>query len=236
VPVKNEADNVLPLTEEIVAALADRLSYEIIYVDDGSDDATPDALRAAMADVPMLRVLRHQTCCGQSAGVVTGVRAARGEWIATLDGDGQNNPADLPKLLDARQNAASPHRLQLVAGQRQRRQDSAIKLFSSRIANAVRSRLLHDDARDTGCGLKLFRKDAFLQLPAFDHIHRFLPALFVRNNGEVIFVDVSHRPRTKGKSKYGLHNRLWVGIVDMIGVLWLNRRPVRPVAHEEPRP
>ncbi len=236
VPVKNEETNIVPLLDEIRAALSGRCAYEVIYVDDGSDDGTPAALQQAALNDPALRVIRHAQCCGQSSAVVTGARFAKSPWIATLDGDGQNDPADLCKLLDARDAAPDPDAVQLVAGQRVKRQDSQLKLLSSRIANGVRSKLLSDGARDTGCGIKLFRKDSFLQLPPFDHMHRFLPALFHRNRGVVLFVDVSHRPRTRGKSKYGLHNRLWVGIVDIVGVMWLNRRPVRPDPHEEKRP
>ena len=241
VPVKNEEANVGPLIAEITAALRGRSAFEILYIDDGSDDGTPAALRAARADTPELRILRHESCAGQSAAILTGVRSARSAWVATLDGDGQNDPADIPALLAARDAAPEPARdpgtggagVTLVAGQRLSRRDSALKRLSSRVANVVRSRLLRDHARDTGCGLKLFRRDAYLELPAFDHMHRFLPALFARGGGVVLFVGVSHRARTRGRSKYGLHNRLWVGVVDLVGVMWLNRRPVRPVAREE---
>jgi dolichol-phosphate mannosyltransferase len=219
VPVRNEAANILPLIAEIRAALTG-LAHEIVYVDDGSTDDTPAMLRRAAADSP-LTLRRHRTGCGQSAAIITGVRAAAGVWIATLDGDGQNDPADIPALLA---RARSEPGLVLVAGHRTRRQDSRIKRLASRAANAIRARLLGDATPDTGCGLKIFRRDAFLDLPAFDHMHRFLPALFLRAGGRVISVPVGHRPRLRGASKYGTLDRLWVGIFDLAGVAWLQRR------------
>lgn len=221
VPVHNEAGNILPLLAEIEAALAGLEAYEILYVDDGSQDATAAELQAAQHRYPRLRILRHTRSCGQSSAVISGVRAARGVWIATLDGDGQNNPADLPDLI---RRAAEPDHPVLVNGWRQQRQDSGLKRFSSRIANAVRGWLLRDKTPDTGCGLKLFQRSAFLQVPHFDHMHRFLPALFLRQGFRVVSFPVRHRPRTQGRSKYGLHNRLWVGLVDLLGVMWLQRR------------
>jgi dolichol-phosphate mannosyltransferase len=228
IPVRNEQDNIAALIAEIRAALDGRLDYEVVYVDDGSTDATAERLAAAQRDFPRLRVLRHAQSCGQSAALATGVRAARGAWIATLDGDGQNDPADIPKLWAMAQERDRPANLQLVAGWRRRRQDSWLKRLSSRIANAVRARLLKDATPDTGCGLKLFPRAVFLELPYFDHMHRFLPALVQRNGGRTVSVEVNHRPRTRGTSKYGVHNRLWVGIVDLIGVMWLQRRMRRP--------
>jgi dolichol-phosphate mannosyltransferase len=224
VPVRDEADNIDPLLDEIVAALAGE-DFEIVYVDDGSADATPARLRAAQARLPMLRVLRHRRGAGQSAGLATGIRAARGAWIATLDGDGQNDPADIPKLLARAREVDAPA---LVAGWRASRKDTAAKRLQSRIANAVRGGLLGDRTPDTGCGLKVFRRETFLRLPAFDHMHRFMPALVQRDGGSVVNVKVNHRPRAAGRSKYGMLNRLWVGIVDLLGVMWLQRRPVRP--------
>ena len=239
VPVRNEQDNILPLLEEIHAALGAGGDFEVIYVDDGSTDATLARLGEAMARYPRLRVLAHRSGCGQSAALVTGFRAARGEWIATLDGDGQNDPADLPRLLAARDAAAagtaSPP-LQLVAGYRRKRQDTWLKRVSSRVANGVRSRLLGDATPDTGCGLKLILRSAVLDLPVFDHMHRFLPALVQRNGGATVSVEVNHRPRSRGVSNYGLFDRLWVGIADLFGVMWLQRRAKRPQASELRRP
>lgn len=225
VPVRNEGPNILPLVAEIRAALAGvghEIAYEIVYVDDGSGDDTPERLREAG-----VVVRRHRTSCGQSAAVVTGVRAARGTWIATLDGDGQNDPADIPALL-ARAQADNGDGPLLVAGHRTRRRDGLVKRLSSRVANRVRAGLLGDRTPDTGCGLKLFRRDAFLELPHFDHMHRFLPALFIRAGGRVASVPVNHRPRVRGVSNYGTLDRLWVGLFDLVGVYWLQRRWRRP--------
>jgi dolichol-phosphate mannosyltransferase len=229
VPVKNEEDSVEPLVREIAAALADRATFEIIYVDDGSTDATRARLAALKTEFPMLRVIRHRASCGQSRAVTSGVRGARYEWIATLDGDGQNDPADIPALLDELADPAQPANLELLAGWRARRNDTFIRRLSSKIANGVRSRMLRDDTPDTGCGLKLFARATFLELPNFDHMHRFLPALVLRNGGAVVSVPVRHRARERGTSKYGVHNRLWVGIVDLFGVAWLQRRVRLPV-------
>ncbi|RMD64045.1 MAG: glycosyltransferase [Alphaproteobacteria bacterium] len=228
VPVYNEADNVVPLMREIVAALrdADLAPFEILFVDDGSTDATALRLIAATREVPEVRVIRHRVNAGQSAAVHTGVRVARGDIVVTLDGDGQNDPADIPRLVAHLNTSAAAPAPGLVAGVRVQRQDSAFKRLSSRVANRVRRWLLGDAARDSGCGIKAFRRDRFLSLPAFDHMHRFLPALFRRAGLHVVEVPVHHRPRRAGTSKYGLWNRLWVGIVDLIGVAWLMRRPV----------
>lgn len=229
VPVKNEQDNVEPLVREIAAALDGRATFEIIYVNDGSTDATQARLDALKVEFPMLRVIRHRASCGQSRAVTSGVRAARYEWIATLDGDGQNDPADIPALLATLNDPAQPVNLELLAGWRARRNDTFIRRLSSKIANAVRSRMLRDNTPDTGCGLKLFARETFLELPNFDHMHRFLPALVLRNGGAVVSVPVRHRARERGTSKYGVHNRLWVGIVDLFGVAWLQRRVRLPV-------
>ncbi len=224
VPVRNEAPNIAPLVAEIEAALA-AVPHEIIYVDDGSTDATAAELVAAARHAP-LRWLRHRTSCGQSAAVVTGVRAARGTWIATLDGDGQNDPADIPRLL-ARAEAEGGEIL--VAGWRVTRKDSWVKRRSSRIANRIRVALLHDATPDTGCGLKVFPRELFLRLPAFDHMHRYLPALVLRQGGRVVSEAVNHRHRTRGVSNYGTLDRLAVAFFDLVGVIWLQRRWKRPV-------
>jgi dolichol-phosphate mannosyltransferase len=226
IPMRNEGPNVLPLVEEIARALAGT-RYEIVCVNDGSDDDTGERLAEAATRFP-LRALRHRRACGQSAGIVTGVAAARAPWIATLDGDGQNDPADIPALwARARAEAAAGADI-LVAGHRVKRQDSDIKKVSSRIANAVRARLLGDATPDTGCGLKLFPRALFLQLPRFDHMHRYLPALVLRHGGRVVSEPVNHRPRVRGKSNYGTLDRLAVSIADMLGVIWLQRRWKRP--------
>jgi dolichol-phosphate mannosyltransferase len=233
VPVHNERDNVTPLIDEICAALRDRIAFEIVYVDDLSRDDTLQVLSARQKDVPELRVIRHLAQCGQSTAVRNGVKAARGAWIATLDGDGQNDPADIPKLLAERANAAADVRL--FAGWRVKRNDDAIKRLSSKIANGVRSRLLRDATPDTGCGIKLFERAAFMELPYFDHMHRYLPALMQRAGFRTVSVPVNHRPRSAGVSKYGMWNRLWVGISDLRGVAWLIRRSRRSAVEEMSR-
>jgi dolichol-phosphate mannosyltransferase len=223
VPVRNEADNVGPLIAEIFRALDGRFACEVIFVNDGSTDATDERLRAEMAQRKNLRQLKHATSCGQSAAVRSGVRAARGKLVATLDGDGQNDPAFLPALITALGDTDSS-RIGLVAGQRVGRKDTGFKKLQSRIANAVRDAVLRDGTRDTGCGLKAFRRDAFLALPYFDGLHRFLPALMRREGFDIAYVDVVDRPRRAGVSNYGLFDRLWVGIMDLCGVWWLIRR------------
>ncbi|NDF86130.1 MAG: glycosyltransferase family 2 protein [Gammaproteobacteria bacterium] len=217
IPVCNEVDNVGPLAREIVAALQGK-AFEILFVDDGSTDGTADALRELRDSIPQLRLLRHSFRSGQSAAVCSGVRHARAEWIATLDGDGQNDPADIPKLYDSRFVA------ELVMGNRVQRRDTWLRHAQSRVANGVRGWLLGDGTPDTGCGIKVMQRAQFLELPRFDHMHRFLPALFLRAGARVVSVPVAHRPRARGTSKYGLFDRLWVGIVDIFGVMWLRRR------------
>ncbi len=228
IPMHNEAENIPLMINEIDSVLKEQHEYEIIIVDDGSTDATPAVLQAHQATHPHLKPIRHKTNYGQSAAVVTGVNAARYEWIVTLDGDCQNDPADIPKLiaaLNAEQRATSL----LFIGHRTKRRDDIVKRLSSRIANGVRSTLLADNCPDTGCGLKLFSKNYFLRLPHFNHVHRYLPALVKRAGGRAISVPVNHRERAKGTSKYGVFNRLWVGIADLMGVAWLIRRPCSPV-------
>ncbi|HEX7007943.1 MAG TPA: glycosyltransferase family 2 protein [Alphaproteobacteria bacterium] len=229
VPVRNEAENIEPLLAEIHAALDGRLDFEVVYVDDGSDDGTAAALAAARPRYPRLRVVRHRTACGQSTAIATGISAARAPWIATLDGDGQNDPADIPRLWDMLQADGAAGRMRVIVGHRRKRRDTLAKRLASRAANAIRSRLLGDNTPDTGCGLKLFARDAFLELPRFDHMHRYLPALFQRRGYTVTSVEVNHRPRERGVSKYGVLDRLWVGISDLAGVMWLQRRTSIPV-------
>ena len=243
VPIKNEVGNIRPLIDECLAVITPVLQgqFEIIYVDDGSTDDSLSELQAAMEEIQNLRVYRHETSCGQSAAIRTGILGARGLWIVTLDGDGQNDPADIPAMLEvAGITPYEAHDLQpfalvqhpnqmptqptLVAGQRVNRKDTFSKRISSKIANSVRDSLLGDGVKDTGCGLKLFRRDAFLRLPYFDHAHRYLPALMRREGFQIATHPVSHRSRERGTSKYGMMNRLWVGIVDLLGVMWLNSR------------
>jgi dolichol-phosphate mannosyltransferase len=222
VPVFNERDNIAPLLAEIATALRDRVAYEVIYVDDDSSDDSRAVLAAQKALHPELRVLHHLQRSGQSTAVWNGVRAAAAPWIATLDGDGQNDPADINKLLAARAQATGD--VHLFAGWRTTRRDSFNKRISSKVANAVRSRMLRDATPDTGCGLKLFARETFLRLPYFDHMHRYLPALVRRAGFSAQSVPVGHRPRTAGVSKYGMLDRLWVGLADLRGVAWLMRR------------
>lgn len=224
VPVCNEEENVAPLAREIAMALRGRARFEAIFVDDGSDDGTARAVLAERAaGMSELRLLKHSVRRGQSAAVWTGVQAARGPWIATLDGDGQNDPADIPSLIAARDDPAN-RGVCIFMGNRVTRRDTWLRRLSSRIANGVRGGLLDDGTPDTGCGIKLLHRGTYLTLPMFDHMHRFLPALFQRAGSRVVSVPVNHRPRTRGTSKYGLWNRLWVGIVDIFGVMWLKRR------------
>ncbi|SHF68527.1 dolichol-phosphate mannosyltransferase [Modicisalibacter ilicicola DSM 19980] len=228
IPAKDEAGNLPQLLDEIAAALSQenyaQADYEILVVDDGSTDATWTLLCQRAAQDARLRPLRHARSAGQSTSLWQAAWAARGTWLATLDGDGQNDPADLPRLYDkARQEGIT-----LVNGHRVQRRDTWFTRFSSRVANRVRSALLKDDTPDTGCGLKVIRRDAFLALPYFDHMHRFIPALVMAQGGKCVSVPVNHRSRGTGKSHYGLNNRLWVGLVDIVGVMWLRRRTRLP--------
>ena len=234
VPVKDEVKNAVPLLNEICAALRGKTSFEVLFVDDGSKDGTVEALLGARQRTPELRVLRHAKNSGQSRAVRSGVLAARGRLIATLDGDGQNDPADIPSLLAAWTQASDgPSPLGVVAGQRRKREDNALKRFSSRVANGVRQWLLNDGTRDTGCGLKVFSREAFLALPYFDHLHRYIPALMLREGYRVAHVDVHHRPRAHGVSKYGTLDRLLVSLSDLVGVRWLKRRARNPERVDE---
>jgi len=222
VPVFNERDNIAPLVGEITAALRGLLPFEIVYVDDQSRDDSLAVLQSLKPGVPELRVLQHSRQSGQSTAVRTGVKAARAPWIATLDGDGQNDPADIPRLLAARD--AAPPEVKLFAGWRVDRKDSGSKRWASRWANAIRARMLRDDTPDTGCGIKLFEREVFLDLPYFDHMHRYLPALVQRAGWKTVSVPVNHRERTAGVSKYTNLGRALVGIRDLRGVAWLIAR------------
>ena len=222
IPVFNEVESIRTLVDEIYRSFDDSFSCELIVVDDGSIDSTPGVLSECRQAHPQLRVLRHRNCCGQSAAINSGVTAASSDVIATLDGDGQNDPADIPRLYQTLTESGDA--VCMVAGHRKQRHDNGIKRFSSRIANAVRGTLLDDNTPDTGCGLKVFYRDTYLSLPRFDHMHRFLPALVQMQGGQTVSVEVNHRQRLRGTSKYGVFNRLWVGIVDLLGVKWLQRR------------
>jgi glycosyltransferase involved in cell wall biosynthesis len=225
VAVKNEAENVAPLTGEIAAAMNGRWSFELVFVNDGSTDDTGVILRRLMAERPWVRQINHAATCGKAAAVRTGVSAARAPLIVTLDGDCQNDPSFIPAMVRALETGGA--RVGLVAGQRVGRRDSRFKRLQSRIANAVRGAILRDGTRDTGCGLKAFRRETFLALPYFDGVHRFLPALVRRDGYEVAYVEVIDRPRLHGRSNYGFWDRLWVGILDLAGVWWLTRRRKR---------
>lgn len=229
IPVRNEQDNIESLISEIKAVLEPLKEYEIIYVDDGSTDGTFEKLKSLQPGYPRLRIIRHAKCCGQSTAIRTGIKFANHDWIITLDGDGQNDPADISKLLSALTEG-----VELVVGNRRlSRKDTWVKRISSVIANEVRSKILRDNTPDTGCGLKLFPRTVFLDLPYFDHMHRFLPALIKRRGGKIVSVPVGHRHRQHGSSSYGTFDRLTAGIIDLAGVAWLQRRAKIPVTKEE---
>lgn len=230
IPAHNEAGNLQPLLDEIAAAMRNhRGGYEVLVIDDGSSDESWAMLLERAGNDPTLRPIHHDESAGQSTAIWQAAHLARGRWLATLDGDGQNDPADLPRLLDH----AARHDLALVTGYRTRRRDSRMKRLSSRIANGVRARLLRDQTPDTGCGLKVIDRAVFLGLPYFDHMHRFLPALVQSQGGRCASVPVNHRARQRGRSHYGLNDRLWPGIVDLFGVMWLIHRSRLPAAIEE---
>jgi dolichol-phosphate mannosyltransferase len=230
IPVYNESGNVQALTEEIIQALpAEHYQYEIIFVDDGSKDETPQHLETLRTLYPQVSIVTHIKNYGQSAALISGAKAAKNPWMVTLDGDGQNDPADIVLLCKALKEAKT---FSVVLGNRKKRQDTWLKRASSRIANRFRQKLLKDGCPDTGCSLKLFPRETFLELPRFNHMHRYFPALFKRYHFDIINVPVNHRPRVHGVSKYGFNNRLWVGITDIIGVMWLMRRPCYPQSRE----
>lgn len=231
VPVHNETDNVGTLIAEIHRALHAQDAYEMLFVDDGSTDDTLLKLKDAMQTYSSLRVLQHQNSCGQSRAIHSGVMAAQYDWIATLDGDGQNDPADISNLIKAL-SERNTDKLWMLAGFRHQRHDTGWRRFSSKFANAIRQAFLHDQTPDSGCGLKLFRRDKFLALPYFDHIHRFMPAMIRMAGGEVISVKVNHRARSHGQSKYGTLDRLTAGVVDLLGVIWLKKRHSLPMVSE----
>lgn len=232
VPVYNEKENIKPLNSQILDATKDLPVTEVIYVDDSSTDGSWDVLKELRRLHPVLRIVRHQKNFGQSAALWTGIKAAGNELIVTLDGDGQNPPEDIKVLWDAYKRNSKDSPGLMVAGERIRRNDNWVRRLSSRVANGIRSGLLQDQTRDTGCSLKLFRRSDYLNLPYFDHMHRFLPALMLRDGVKLIHAPVSHRPRVHGQSKYGTLDRALVGITDLLGVLWLQKRARRPRDNE----
>ena len=224
IPAKDEKANIKPLVQEIYLALSDSGLFEIVYVDDGSSDGTYDEIvRLKQSDFPALRVIKHAQSVGQSTAVVTGVKESKGALIITLDADGQNDPTDIPHLLEKAKLMPLGSDF-CIAGYRKNRKDTAWKRFQSRFANNVRAKILNDGTPDTGCGLKIFPRSTFLKLPYFDHMHRYIPALIIRLGGKIIIAEVNHRDRQAGVSKYTMWNRLWVGIVDMFAVRWLQKR------------
>jgi dolichol-phosphate mannosyltransferase len=223
IPILNEKGNIGPLVDEIDIALFRRLRFEVVIVDDGSTDGSDQEIDRLADQTDFVRKVTHERRRGQSAAIRTGVKAAAAPVIVVLDGDGQNDPADIPKLYGPLKILPD---VRMVVGQRARRNDSWVRLLSSRAANSVRRAALKDGISDTGCGIKVFYREDFLELPAFDHMHRFLPALMQRSGRKVYSVAVNHRPRVRGESKYGIGNRLWVGITDLFGVMWLQKRRI----------
>ena len=232
IPVQNEEENIRLLIDEVRQSLDGVLDYELIYVNDGSTDSTLEILEDYRSGFPLLRIFSHQTGAGQSTAVRTGIIHAKSPVIATLDGDGQNDPADIPALYQAL-IANADTGVVLVNGYRKERKDTFIKRISSKLANGIRGWLLDDDTPDTGCGLKVFSRQAYLEIPFFDHLHRFLPAMMINGGGKVMSVEVNHRERQLGSSHYGFFDRLWVGIFDLMGVVWLKSRTTHPVVTED---
>jgi glycosyltransferase involved in cell wall biosynthesis len=232
VPAKNEAGNIELLVDEIITHLGSMYQFEIIYIDDGSSDSTAEKVLGLMRRYPdQVRLIQHDSSVGQSTAIYTGVKQACGELIVTIDADGQNNPADIINLIQTAETFPKGSDF-CVAGYRKQRKDTAWKRFQSRIANNVRAKLLGDDTPDTGCGLKVIPRRTFLRLPYFNHMHRYLPALIKRLGGRIVVVEVGHRDRQHGESKYGMWGRLFAGLVDMLGVIWLQRRNKSPVVRE----
>ena len=231
IPVFNEEQSISSLITEISDALI-KIDYEIVVVDDCSSDETANVLIKIQKNNKRLRIIRHEKNYGQSFAIRSGVKCAKSSWIATLDGDGQNDPSDIPRLFDALIEKSGKNKNVLIAGFRFKRKDSWLKRISSKYANKVRSGLLQDEVPDTGCGLKLFSRDFFLDLPSFNHMHRYIPALYISRGGVVFSLKVNHRHREKGYSKYGFNNRFWVGITDLFGLMWLQRRS-REVVYKE---
>ena len=232
IPVQNEEQNIRMLIDEVRQSLDGVLDYELIYVNDGSTDSTLEILEDYRSGFPLLRIYSHQRGAGQSTAVRTGITHAQSPVIATLDGDGQNDPADIPALYQAL-IANADAGVVLVNGYRKERKDTFIKRISSRLANGIRGWLLDDDTPDTGCGLKVFSRIAYLEIPFFDHLHRFLPAMMINGGGKVMSVEVNHRERQLGSSHYGFFDRLWVGVFDLMGVIWLKSRTTHPVVSED---
>jgi len=232
IPVCNEEESIGTLLKEIDQVVDHSIGYEIVVVDDGSQDSTLAVLTGLKQDLNQLRVIRHLQNSGQSTAIRTGIKQAKAVWIATLDGDGQNDPADIPKLYRKLIEDEQADPTLVVAGHRKKRKDHWFRSFYSRIANRIRANLLRDETPDTGCGLKVFSRHRFLDLPYFDHMHRYIPALFIRQGGRVISIEVNHRPREQGSSKYGFHNRFWVGVSDLLGVRWLLNRAKTPDIEE----
>lgn len=230
VPLLNEAENISELVREIQAARQLCPITEIVLVDDGSTDSTADVVRSLKAQDSTITLVRHSQSGGQSLALRSGISAAKGPLVVTMDGDGQNDPADIPALYKGYEAAQGSKAFLLVAGQRRKRMDNYVKKMTSRAGNGIRSFVLNDGVRDTGCSLKLFGRNDFLACPFFNHMHRFIPALFRREGGDVILIDVNHRTRQKGVSKYGFWDRLWAGIFDLTGVFWLLRRGPRAVS------
>lgn len=232
VPVHNEAENVEKLASEIAGVLGGR-AYEMIFVDDSSSDDTRARLHSLKAKLPLLRVIAHRRNAGQSRAVRSGVQSAKAPVIVTLDGDGQNDPGDIIGLVGQLIRPDAGSHLALIQGRRENRRDSGWKRFGSRLANSVRGSMLKDKSPDSGCGARAFRREAYLQLPYFDHMHRYLPALMQSEGYDVETRPVSHRPRTAGRSKYTNFGRLADALSDLRGVMWLRKRRRSPGGIDE---